>query len=369
MMISRFLLASLLCMALCPLSGQEASYSPAGPFTAVITGEPPFMGVYTMPMTPEKARLLGLGNPYGTYVKAVIPGTAADRAGLQALDYIFGVDQYRAGEAQPMGVILKRYRPGDRAALHFYRKGKAERTYIVFGVRSDARKLETSPCEDPFLGVSSTGQRPAHGGVKVNVVRASTAEQIGLKDNDEVVRVNGCRMTDWDDMTAAINATPVGQPIVVEVKRAGTLREYSGRLMSKCETDRVRSSAAPKPPALNSSGHSIRILTTALSGAQARSIAGPPLKTEAPLEVQGLELEADLEVGQLELAFELGTEGPTVVNIYHSSGRLVYQFDLGWFSGDFEDATNLLRNQDGVYFLEIIQGGRAAHWKIQIDRT
>lgn len=105
-----------------------------------------FIGIFTEMISKQKAQRLGFDNPYGIYVTGIIPNSGAEQAGLKAFDYIFGFDEYRAGEQQDLGLIMKKYAPGDKATVHYYRKGKKATASIVFTKPIKAKKDEQSDC-------------------------------------------------------------------------------------------------------------------------------------------------------------------------------------------------------------------------------
>jgi len=63
--------------------------------------------------------------------------------------------------------------------------------------------------------------------------------------------------------------------------------------------------------------------------------------------------------GQFRLSFELPSKGDTRIAIYATSGREVYAYDLGEYSGQFTDELDIMRNGPGTYFLVIRQGQQA----------
>ena len=73
-----------------------------------------FIGIYTEMISKEKAKKLGFDNPYGAYVTGILPNSGAEKAGLMPFDYIYGFDEYRAGEEQHLGIVLKKFKTSSR---------------------------------------------------------------------------------------------------------------------------------------------------------------------------------------------------------------------------------------------------------------
>ena len=70
-----------------------------------------------------------------------------------------------------------------------------------------------------------------------------------------------------------------------------------------------------------------------------------------------------------ELEFDLETEGQTMVNVYNPTGRAIYEYDLGRFSGDFSDNIDISQNGAGTYFLQIAQDGKSFVRKVVLTKN
>lgn len=195
-----------------------------------------FLGVTTSSLSGRKAKLLGYDNRYGAYIKTVVPGTAADRYGLQPLDYIVGFNDEEMTWAKDLTNLLSGYRAGDEVTVHFFRKGQKQSLPLTLGSRSDRRSRSESPQDDPYFGIS---QHRAHSdydpGVRVNVIDNTPADQMGLKDGDVILSINGYPMIDWEDISGAINMLRPGEDIAIEWERVGQSYSEVGQLSSEAE--------------------------------------------------------------------------------------------------------------------------------------
>ena len=200
-----------------------------------------FLGIYSDKLSRDKARKLGFDNPHGSYVTSVIPGTAAERAGIRPLDYLYGIDEYRPGDNQSFTQILRKYRPGDDATIYLVRKGQKQRVAVTFGSREDRGETrEKEKCEEAFFGISAQSwNNQKVTGIPVSIVDNSTAKSIGMKDGDIITALNGHRMIDWNDVTIAIGDMEVGQKITVDFVRYNQKKQLSGRIKSYCETKKI----------------------------------------------------------------------------------------------------------------------------------
>jgi S1-C subfamily serine protease len=363
-----------------------------------------FLGINYSKLSKRKAKKLNIDNPYGSYVTGVVPNTAADKAGVEVFDYIYGVDEYRVGESQSMGGILSKYSAGDAATLHLIRKGNIKKLDLTFGRKSDAQPVKRSKCEDPFFGIQKSHKAPAENGIRVSVVSNSTAKDLGLENGDVITAINGYPMIDWDDISAAIDLLEVGETIKVDYERSGNKMQGSKAIKSYCDTKgdmgnnfkieideddfdfdfdfdfgdddddddddddrRLRSAASGMR---NVNGMEVKL--TDISSAEANEMKtqhGIDMPTVNNLSIQELKMFPNPSKGMFRLSFDLPQSGDTVIRIYNAQGRKIYEYDLGEFSGDFSDEVDISQNGTGTYFLEIRQGGKSKTQKIILKRS
>ena len=365
--------------------------------------EQAFMGIYAEMVSPEKARKMGLDNHYGTLVVGVIPNTGADKAGLQLFDYLYGIDAYRSGEGQAFGAILAKYKAGDKARLFFVRKGETRTAEITFGTRPEQReKKELNKCEDTFFGITPNESISPNlvDGVKIDPLDNSTALDMGLKKGDVIKTLQGFRMYDWEDIGIVLDNLKVGETLSATYERDGKIQKGSARLKSYAETKKCKDCncselqekafdirieipeidielpdlpKAPAPPAPaprpDVGGMQVDIQTAADAEInQLNSQLRLNLQAGNQLEVQKLQLSPDPNANNFQLTFFLPRKGKTLVRAFNDKGRLLYEFDLGQFSGLFNDAVDISQNGPGVYYLEIRQDSQALVKKIALSK-
>jgi len=348
----------------------------------------------------EKAQKMGLEHHYGTLVTGIIPNTGADKAGLQLFDYLYGIDAYRAGEEQHFGYILKKYMAGDKAKLYFIRKGVAKTADITFGRRPEIKEEKKfNKCEDTFLGIASIADKVVHEieGIQIKPVKNSTAMEIGMKDGDIIKSLNGYTMYDWEDIGYVLDNMKPGDAISVGWEREGKMMKASGKIKSFAETKGCKDCdcsellekegkiikieipdidfempEVPKGPHLPAPAvrSDISNMTTEIRDVSAEEISKLNekydwrLETGNTLPVKNLQLNPNVSKGTFHLSFDLPQSGNTVVRIYNPLGRLIYDYDLGKFSGEFSDQVDISQNGSGTYILEIRQGEKTKAKKI-----
>lgn len=358
-----------------------------------------FLGIYSENVSREKAKQLGSDNPYGSYVTGIVPNTAAAKAGLQKMDYLYGVDEYRVGKDQRFTGILKKYRPGDQAVIQLIRKGKSTKANVTFGSRNSVKEKKekeeieaNNKCKDAFFGISSASQKSSRG-VSINVVKNSTAKSIGIQNGDAILTINGYRTTDWDDIGSAIDMLNPGENIKVTFLRNGQEGSASGKIMSYAESKNCKDCDCKEHYAyeykeskersdyqkadvwvneheegrvnLDNVSLSIRDMT-AEECANLNADGTNAIRINA-LPVEDFSLEADEDRGLFELEFDLPDDGFTMVRVYNENGRVIYDYELGNFSGEFKDNIDLAQNGTGEYYLHILQGNRSLSKKIELS--
>lgn len=108
----------------------------------------PAMGVRTIPVDPELADQMGLPADYGLLIVQVVPGGAADRAGLHGGneraylgnipimlggDLIVGIDGERIESQQDLAQLMNNHRAGDTVRITIYRGKKKMEVNVTLG--------------------------------------------------------------------------------------------------------------------------------------------------------------------------------------------------------------------------------------------
>ncbi len=346
-----------------------------------------FLGIYSNPISAEKAQKLGFDNRYGSYVTGVMDRSAAKKIGLQPFDYIVGIDEYRTGKNQDLTDILRKYDVGESATLHFIRQGRKMTRNVTFTDRDDARDARRERCDDPFLGVQQSFSTNPKTGVVVNIIDESTADKAGMKDGDIITHINGFTILDWEDLGTAVDAMEIGADIKLDFLRNGEQQKGRAPIQSDCDR-RDRSNRAINldfgEMTINLFGddedeegereavRDMRVDLQSISSSDMNRLRNEfdlDIPNSSSLNVQDLQLYPNPETGRFRLEFKLSQRGDTGVRMYNNSGREIYQYDLGGFSGEFADDVDIAQNGEGSYFLLIQQRGQAFAKKIVLKKS
>jgi S1-C subfamily serine protease len=113
----------------------------------------PSLGIAGLPIGPELADQMGLATDYGILVMQVVPGSAADHAGIKggtqrALlgntpillggDLIVGIDGERVEDMQDLSRVMNSHRAGDAVTITFFRGKKKMDVRVVLGEAREA---------------------------------------------------------------------------------------------------------------------------------------------------------------------------------------------------------------------------------------
>ncbi len=108
----------------------------------------PALGIDTLPIGPELAQEMGLPADYGILIMRVLPGGAAERAGLHGGnqraylgstpiliggDLIVAIDSEPIGDQQDLANAMNKHRAGDRVTVTIYRGQRKMNVLVVLG--------------------------------------------------------------------------------------------------------------------------------------------------------------------------------------------------------------------------------------------
>jgi C-terminal processing protease CtpA/Prc len=352
-----------------------------------------FLGVNLGNMSKEKAKKLGFTNAYGLYVSSVIPNSAAAKAGIQAFDYIYGIDEYRVGEGQSLSFILRKFSPGQKANLYFIRKGQERNLSITLGNRDDDddddEERWANECDKPFLGVRQSHETFNEKGVQVDIVEGSTAKDMGMKNGDVLISINGYPIIDWSDITMALGTMKAGNNTSVEYLREGKKAIVSKTIKSVCDArqstsyrsndkddgddngnwifkgwSRSEGSSSAQSARVNPANVKTKMEDMDKADADKMKSLGVNMPAINNLRAEKINLYPNPNKGTFRLQFDLPEKGQTEIKVYNAAGRLIYEYELGNFSGEFTDDVDISQNGTGTYFLQIRQGEKYASKKI-----
>lgn len=345
-----------------------------------------YLGIYSGHMDKEKADKLNLPNAYGSYVKRVIPGSGADAAGLEPLDYIVAIGDYQMSDDRSLTGALNKFGPGDQVQVTYIRNGQTQRANAVLGEASDDDL--SRPCaEEPFFGVSANHNvRTRADGVPVNIVRNSSAKAAGLQSGDVITSLAGKTIIDWGDLSGVINGTSVGKEIAIGYIRDGQEQSAIAVMGSECDengNDRNEhgwydynydasfsdnnEAEVDEEPQVDMDRIQVSMEDMDEDEAEEMRERGVDMPLINNLSIENIQLFPNPNRGMFRLEFELPQQGETSIRVFNSEARLIYSFDLGQYQGTFSDDIDISQNGPGAYFLEVRQGNTSMVKKVLLQ--
>ncbi len=97
-----------------------------------------FLGVGAVQVPEHAAAQVGLQPGVGVFVTEVVPGSAADRGGLQPGDILLRVDQTTIRNPEQLRLVVQRHKVGDRVTLLLQRQGEQGEVTVVLGEAPEA---------------------------------------------------------------------------------------------------------------------------------------------------------------------------------------------------------------------------------------
>ena len=147
------------------------------------------LGVNIYPVTPDIAKEFGVAESSGALVAGVVPGSAAEHAGVKTGDIITSINGVTMKDAGELKNTIGMLRIGDKVEIGLLRDGKSRKVMALIAERSE---VETANAIDINKGLEGAefGDAPDGGGVVVRtVLDGSPAAQNGLRANDVIVGV------------------------------------------------------------------------------------------------------------------------------------------------------------------------------------
>jgi serine protease DegQ len=161
----------------------------------------------TQNFTPEMAESLGMENAKGALVRNVVEGSAAEKAGIQAGDVITSLNGRAVASTAELRNNIGLLSIGEKVEIGLMRDGKPRRVTALIGERSDSPP-EAAAQIHPALEGTALANAPSNGGVIVQAVQEnSPAAASGLRANDVITAVGRTRVTNLDQLRAAVKNT------------------------------------------------------------------------------------------------------------------------------------------------------------------
>jgi serine protease Do len=192
-----------------------------------------YIGVRIEAMNQLKAKGVGLDKPTGVFVTDVLPGRAAEKAGLEAGDVILEVNGTKVNRPNQLQAKIGSYDPGDKVSVLIWRDGERKTYRITLQGRDGAipatarteKKIETKNIDALGLRVrdlrnNELNQVDLEYGIMLeNVASNSPAFDEGLRNGDVIFQIDKKAVKSASWFTEYIEDLDRGDIIKVQMRR------------------------------------------------------------------------------------------------------------------------------------------------------
>jgi Do/DeqQ family serine protease len=171
------------------------------------------LGAQTQAITPNIARMLGLKGNEGAVVTRVLPGSAADRAGLEVGDVVTALNGQTLQNADQLNNALGLLPANSTVTLTVLRNGSSRKVTAQLTPQKtatlDGAKLDPRLTGVTFSDLSDAQASQGVTGVTVSSVSPNSRAAIaGLSAGDVIVGVGNRRITSLRDLQGLASARP-----------------------------------------------------------------------------------------------------------------------------------------------------------------
>ena len=199
----------------------------------------PYLGIFVGPISEEKTPKQVAG---GAAVTGVMPGSPAEKAGLEVGDIVAAVDGREVVGPEQLIDLVRAHKPGDTVSIIVYRDGRRVAKSVTLGARPEEGQSEAPPmpgapprfrpeAEQPkqtgpaeaFLGVMAAPLTEevmeiagtARGVLINSLPDDSPAAQAGLMPGDVIVSVGGKEVTTPAELVETVRTHKPGDTVHV----------------------------------------------------------------------------------------------------------------------------------------------------------
>ncbi len=332
----------------------------------------------------------------GSYVSGIVEGSGAEKAGLKKGDVIIRFDDQEVQDFKSLSTLIKANKSGDVVDVEYVRDGQKQKTKVELGAQQmkvhsyspnwdqlgkdlgeDMEGLEEqiekrmkhvqmmySGDDRAFLGITNGNSEK---GVEIgSVIEGSTAEKMGIQKGDQLRKIDGNSIEDFDDVLEALKAKEVGDKVAVELYRDGKKLNLEGELGSRkgytskgfswiSDNQQEDVIVRMKFEVADPSTKDLK---------QLKDKTGEPISMENDLEFKAMEFKPNPTKGRFDLKLDLIKKGETTISLYDVQGRKIFEEIIKNLDSVYEQSFDIRSEPSGIYFLNVRQGAQSMTKKI-----
>lgn len=170
-----------------------------------------WLGVYVQPLTEEFMQAYGITGENGAVVSDVVPGSPADKAGLERGDVIKRIDDNVIEDPRHLVSVIRQSMTGDKVKIKVIRENTEKQIEVILG---EVQEAGTSPTVKESSSLSEIGielspltdslkmkydLKTDRGAVVTDVIQGSPAQRVGIEKGDVILEINGKKLVNSED--------------------------------------------------------------------------------------------------------------------------------------------------------------------------
>lgn len=198
-------------------------------------------------------------NNDGAMVERVVPGSPAQKMGLQVGDIITRVNDKNIQNPQDLVEAITKHKPGETIDVTYERNNQLTTKNVILSANKDVNVFNgnmTFPdelfkqwgIENPLLNMSPFGndfyikpnseaapkiglevedRADGEGVLVLDITKDSPAAKAGIEQNDVITFFNSKEISSVDDLIKALNEAKNKEKVIVEIKRKGMKKQIT----------------------------------------------------------------------------------------------------------------------------------------------
>ncbi|TFG96719.1 MAG: PDZ domain-containing protein, partial [Calditrichales bacterium] len=186
----------------------------------------------------------GLEKPIGVFISNVLPGKAADKAGIVAGDVILKVEGKDVNQPNQLQALVGAHNPGDKISLQVWRDGKKRDFTIKLEGREEqaVAAKEDKPKKQEKVGLLGIQLRDMeaqelrqfeldNGIIILDVDQTSPAAKEGLRRGDVIFKIDGEKVESVSEFQDYLNDKKAGAILKIQIRSRYSDGSTSDRLV------------------------------------------------------------------------------------------------------------------------------------------
>lgn len=193
-----------------------------------------WLGVMIQEITPEMQNAFNLKSRDGALVGDVIPGSPAEKAGIERGDIILEFAGKKINKASDLSKAVAETKPNNRLDISLIRDGKKKKISVEIGELKDEENLPDVKPAVSKIGIAVQPITPeiaeelnlksVEGVIVSSVDPNSTAYMAGVSEGQIIYQVNRSKIKGVDDFNKAVSGIKEGQTITILLRDGRSTR-------------------------------------------------------------------------------------------------------------------------------------------------